>query len=124
MVKYLKLKNKVFKKIFMQLYKPGELREALYYLEDSDSEVRDEVEPDFYDLVGLYFYDEKKYARSLFLPFPLATKKMRRILHDNFDNSHVVSREWHDDGVKDKPCGYYPEHGYSTVEEEEVEEVQ
>ncbi len=121
MVKYLKLKNKVFKKIFMQLYKSGELREALYYLDSDDSH------SDYYDLVGLYFSDEMGYSRSLFLPVPLLTGKMRKILFDNWDNSHVVSREWHDDGIKDEPYGYYPEHGYSTVEsadEEEVEEVQ
>lgn len=121
MVKYLKLKNKVFRKIFMQLYKSGELREALYYLDGEDRYT------DYYDLVGLYFRDEEGYQRSLFLPVPLLTGKMRKILFDSLGNYHIVSREWHDDGIKDKPYQNYPEHGYSTVEsadEEEVEEVQ
>ena len=89
MVKYLKIKNKIFKKIFMQLYKSGELREALYYLDGEDRYT------DYYDLVGLYFRDEEGYQRSLFLPVPLLTGKMRKILFDSLGNYHIVSQELH-----------------------------
>ena len=131
MVEYLKLKNKVFKKIFMQLYKAGELKESLYYLEDKEfndlNELEEYAEPNYYDLIGIYFYDEKKYSRSLFLPFPLASKKMKRILRANLDNGHIVSRDWHDSEIKDRPFQFYPEYTeyeYSVTESEDEEEVE
>jgi len=72
-------KNKSFEEYFLEHYK----------IKDHDT---------FYDLIGLYFEDEKGYNRALFYPVPLLDNNTLNKIFDMIEQGKikVVSRVWHD----------------------------
>ena len=75
-------KNKSFEEYFLEHYK----------IKDHDT---------FYDLIGLYFEDEKRYNRALFYPVPLLDNNTLNKIFDMIEQGKikVVSRVWHDSFV-------------------------
>lgn len=117
-LKYLALKNKLFFKTGKMLRKLGLLEGSVVYMKDEGNE--------FFDLVALYFEDEEKYQRALFIPWPVVLESRRRIARlmvkmIRAENVRIVSRDWHDMGIREKPENYYPPAEF--YEEEWEEEV-
>jgi hypothetical protein len=123
-INYLKIKNRVFMKIFKKLWKEEQYN-SIYYMKGGSGELNEIYYDDYYDILGLYFYDEEGYLRAMFMPLPLIPKKYREILKDYAwkDIIYLCDRSWHD--IMPKPVipdDYRPHFFYDKYMEYNEEE--
>jgi len=118
-INYLKQKNKYFMRIFKKLWKQGKY-ENIYYMKGGSGELNEIYYDDYYDILGLYFYDEEGYLRAMFMPIPLIPKKYKETLRDYAwrDIIYLCDRSWHDIMPKPEiPNEYRPHFFYDKYSE-------
>ena len=122
---YLKMKNKVFLKVFRDFWREKKFTN-IYYLQGNTDDLNLIDYNDYWDLVGLYFIDEEGYNRALFLPVPLIPKKYRNKLREMAwkDEIFHCSRAWHEipKNTYVKPDAYYPNFYFEKISEKDIED--
>jgi len=109
-MEFLKMKNRMFLKIFRELWDQKRY-ENIFYMQSDAEDINSIDYIDYYDLIAIFFEDEEGYQRSMFLPYPLLPKKYQKKLKELIKEGQIklCSRAWHDSIPKiTKPTEFYP----------------
>jgi len=123
-MEFLKMKNRMFIKIFRELWDQKKY-ENIFYMQGNTDDLNLIDYNDYWDLVGLFFTDEEGYNRALFIPVPLLPKKYRGKIRDMAWEGKIFhcSRAWHEipNNTYIKPDAYYPNFYFERISKKDID---